>query len=181
MVSIDLGDHHGHVVGKTMGRVVGYHRALQPGVILLQRSNLILFHIHRAENKVGHGDDLFLIGHRVKHRHAGEGFGHRVAHGPPVPHRVAVGFPCRAGRSRQHGDLKPGMIGKQGGEALPHHSRCAENAYVISHGNSSNQSEKVVDSHPRLDYNNMDSVYHPFGGLSNTIAWKIPRLEGKIR
>ena len=131
VLRVELGDHHGHVVSPAVGGVVGDHWALGSGVPLLQGADVLLFHVHRAENKVHHARQLLHIRLSVQHGQRSGLLGEGSLHNPAVPHRLPVGFSGGAGAGRQGGELKPGVVLQQGDKALPHHPCGADDSDLI--------------------------------------------------
>ena len=131
VVGIELRDHHRHVVGPAVGGVVGHHRALCLGVPLLQRLDLVLFHVYRAEDEVHHTGDLVHIGLGVQH-HQGLGLlGDGGLHGPAAGHGLFIGLAGGAGAGGQSGELEPGVVLHQGDKALAHHAGGSDDAYLV--------------------------------------------------
>ena len=128
MLGVDLGDHHGHVGGPAVGRVVGDHGDLGAGVLLLQSLDLVLLHIYGAEHEGAlflHGLDVVL---GIHHDHVLVLLGHGDVQLPAVAHGLGVGLACGAGGGGQGGDLKVGVIVQQGQEALAYHTGSAHHA-----------------------------------------------------
>ncbi len=120
MPGVDLGHHHRHIGGKAVGAVVRDHRALGPGIRFLQCPDLLLFHVHRAEDKV------HLPGHRlhvrgVQHDQFLRGLGHRGGHRPAPRHRVLVALAGRAGGRRHRHEPEPGVMLEQRDKPLAYH------------------------------------------------------------
>ena len=128
MGGVDLRDKHGDVRGAAVGGVIGHHRAFPLCVGFLQRPYLLLFHIHRAKDKVHLGGDGVHIRRGVQHLHLPNARGDGGGHGPPALHRLGVGPPCRAGGGRQGGDGEPGVALQQGDKPLSHHAGGANDA-----------------------------------------------------
>ena len=131
MLGIQLRYHHGHIRSEPVGRVVRYHRALVLGILLLQRADLILFHIHGAEHKVYHRGDLFYICLGVIHRQVRHVGGNGFIHAPSAAQCLFVRFTSRACRGCQAHHFKPGVILQQQGEALTDHTGCADDTDFV--------------------------------------------------
>ncbi len=125
---IDLRDKHGDVQGAAVGGVIGHHRALVPGVVFLQRFDLVLFHVHGGEHEVHLGGDGVHIRRGVQHLHLPDARGDGGGHGPAALYRLGVGPARRAGGGSQGGDGKPGVPLQQGDKALAHHAGGADDA-----------------------------------------------------
>ena len=131
VVAVDLGDQHGNVADAAVGAVVGYHRRFRTGVPFLQRADLVLLHIHGAEDEI-HPGGHFLHLSSVQHGHirhvSGDG---AILERPAAFHCFPVRFSRAAGGRGQTGHLKPGVMFQQESEALADHSGRAHDTYTI--------------------------------------------------
>ena len=131
VVGVELRHHHGHVVGPAVGGVVGHHRALGLGVPLLQRADLVLFHVHGAEYEVHRLRDLLHIRLSVHDNQLFGLLGDGGLHGPAVGYRLLVGLAGGARAGGQDGEPEPGVVFHQGDETLAHHAGGADDAHFI--------------------------------------------------
>ena len=112
MFRVDLRDDHRHIRCKAVGRIVGDHRTLRPGIAFFQCTDLIFFHIHSTEYKVESFHHGLYIGGIVQYQlrcAGGDGGGHA----PATIQSICIGFPGGPGRGRQLGHLKPWMFLQQ--------------------------------------------------------------------
>ena len=130
MVGVDLGHHHGNIRGKTMGTVVGDHRALSLGVCFLQCFDFVLGHIDSAENKI-HLRSHFLHLGSVQNGHLLHALRHGSGHGPAGAYCILIALARTAAGCGQYGQLEPGMILQQSHKTLTHHASCAYNTHFI--------------------------------------------------
>ena len=131
VVGVDLRHHHGHVLRPAVGAVVGDHRALQPGVLLLQGPDLLLLHVHGAEDEVHHGGQLLRVRLRVQDHQVFRLLGDGGGHGPAGGDRLLIGLAGAAGAGGNGGELEPGVTLHQGDEALAHHAGAPDDTYTI--------------------------------------------------
>ena len=126
VVGVDLGHYHGHIVGPAVGGVIGDHRALQLGVLLLQGADLVLLHVDGAEHKVHHRGQLLSVRLSVQHHQLLGLLGHGNIQCPAAGQSLLVGLAGTAAAGRDGGELEPGVILHQGDEPLAHHTRAAD-------------------------------------------------------
>ncbi len=135
VVGVYFGYNHRHVVGKAVGGVVGNYGALGFGVGVFQLFNFVLFHIYGAEAKINLRGNFLPVGGCVHNGDGGKLFRHRRGH-KPFFYGVLVFFARRVGACRKADGLEPGVVFKQQGKPLSHHTRRAYNSYfVLSHYN----------------------------------------------
>ena len=134
VVGVDLRHHHRDIGGKPVGAVVGDHRTLGLGVGFLQRLDLILFHVHGAENKIHPAGNFLHNGWRpappcLLHFPA---WGWASASGrPPPPGTVCRQTVPRAARAVSSNQ---GCSASRVMKTLPHHAGGAHNAdFVFFH------------------------------------------------
>ena len=131
MFRVDLGDHHGHVWRKAVGRIIGYDGDLAFRVSFFEAPCLLFIHIDGAEDEVHALCDFVYVLFRVENGEGGECGGN----GPFKRPFSADGFPIRlsrgAPRSRQRGDAKPGMAFENKEKTLSYHAGGADDAYVV--------------------------------------------------
>jgi len=130
MVGIQLWHDHWYVLREAVGAVVGDHRAFRLRISFFQRTNFILFHVDRAENKVNFLCDRFNICRCILDNHIFHSFGHRLLHAPPSAYSLFISAAGRTRAGREDFHMEPRMIFQQRCKALPNHSRCADDADV---------------------------------------------------
>ena len=134
VLGVDLRHHHGDVGREAVGRVVGHHRALVLGIGLLQRTDLVLFHVNGAEHKVHGGSDLFNVGGGVHHDQLFGLLGDGGVHGPAGGDSFLIGLSGAAGAGGDSGQLEPGVVFHQGDKTLTDHAGTANNTnFVLFH------------------------------------------------
>ena len=106
------------------------------GVLLLQRLDLLLLHVHGGEHEINHGGDFIHVVLGGEEYQAAGLLGDGSVHGPAGAHRVLVPLTCGTGAGGHCGELEPGMVLQQGDEALAHHSGGADDAdFIFFHAN----------------------------------------------
>ena len=131
VAGVDLGHHHGHVLRPAVGAVVGHHRALQAGVPLLQGLDLLLVHVHGAEDEVHHAGNLLRVGLGVQNHQSLGLLGDGGGHGPAVPDRLLVALAGAAAAGGDGGETEPGVSLHQCDKTLAHHSGAADDSNAV--------------------------------------------------
>ena len=121
MLRVDLRHDHRHIRGHAVGGVVGHHGTLRFGVGLLQRLDLVLFHVDRTEHKIYLRGNLLHVG-GIQHDHLFDGLRHGTAHHPVAAHGLLVGFTGAAGTGRQRCHMEPRVIFQQRNKPLTDHT-----------------------------------------------------------
>ncbi len=104
-----------------MGAVIRNNRGFRLGVSFLDRFDLLLGHIHRAEYKINTRCNFLYIGYILYHKFLNRPR-HRACHLPSLSHCLLVGLAGASFARRNSHNLKPRMVFKQCNKTLPHHS-----------------------------------------------------------
>ena len=131
MLRIHLGDHHWHVIGPTVGGVVGDHGTLGFGVPLLQSADFILLHINSTEYEVHQTGDFLHVGLSIHDNQALGLFRNGFLHGPTSGDSLLIGLSSRTGAGCDDCKLEPGMTLHQCDETLTNHTGSANDTYFI--------------------------------------------------
>ena len=134
VVRIDLGHDHRDVRGVAVSRIIGDDRAFELGIALLERLDLVFFHVDRAEDKVDHRRDLLRVRLRIHDDKIALGFRNVLLHEPLARDRVFIGLARAMGACCKNDRLKPRMLRRQQDESLTDHARCANDTdFILLH------------------------------------------------
>ena len=139
VVRIDLGHDHRDVRGVAVSRIIGDDRAFELGIALLERLDLVFFHIDGAEHEVDLLCDLLCVGLCIHHDHGADALRNRIRHVPFFADRFGVGLACAVCAGCKNDGREPGVIRRQQDEPLADHTRSADDTdSEFFHDESSN-------------------------------------------
>ena len=134
VLGVDLRHDHRHIRRPAVGGIVGDNGALQPCIALLQFTDLVLPHVHSAENKIDHRGKPLCVGDCVENghirRHGRDGLRHVPLRGNGIAIWLARAV-CAGGERRQ---LEPRVAGHEKKKALTDHAGRADDPdFVLFH------------------------------------------------
>ena len=124
-------NNHRHVRGHAVCRVVGANRALQLCIAFLERTDFILLHINRTEDKINLGRNLLCVRRCIIHHHVSVLCRHFGFHFPATLARFCIGLALVATGCCQCNDIEPRMVLQKKRKPLTDHAGRAYNAYII--------------------------------------------------